>query len=376
MAGFAPYILLQGSEIQKRGYDGAKVTAKGYLELLLSQGTPNIVSQSVSDGSGHVKDVKYYYRQRGVAGLSRSTDNCDIDAIPVRLEANIPSTLFKVRSLLFDDAMIAQYEADASKLINIKDGTVKTGNFSGIMNEIYQIMIEQANGLLADINGDLLDLQAAAFGTNVVTGSNAAQTLNFDLSTATNPLNSGLTKLLTDARRNEIDITSATIVGSGLIDGLFIQQMMGAISTAQNGVNQSRLGLPKYFYDPMASTRWGANQFGMFEKDSVQLLAVDRFVGPAFSGPKGTSQFFNIKLPITNSLGGTELSNVSFDCQFKYFDCPQTINVDGTPTAVGRGWNLIMSKSYYQVNKPSDSFNASDVLTGVNGTLRYTATNS
>lgn len=377
--GFAPYLLLQGSQIFKQGYDGAKVTPKGFLEWLLSQGTPNIISTSTADGSGHVKNVKYTYRQRGAMGKSKTTDSCDVDAIPVRLEGEIPSTLFRSRSLFFDDTTIAKYEAEASKLINLQTKAANPGvtsaSFNGVMKEVYEIIIEQANGLFADINKDLLDLQASNFGTNVVYGSNAAQTLNFPLATTSNALNAGLTRLITDARQNEIDIQNATIIGSGLIDGLMVQQLYGALATAQNGVNQSRLGLPKYFYDPTAATSWGANQFAVLEKDAVQFLSVDRYVG-SFAGVRGNSSFFNIKLPIMNSLGGTELSSISIDCQFKYFDCPGTINVDGTPTTVGRGWNLIMSKSYYAINKPSDVFSADDVLTGVNGTLRYTATNA
>jgi len=376
MAGFAPFLLLQAAAIQKAGYTAKKVTPKGYLEMLLSNGQPNLISQSVSDASGHVRDVKYWYRQRGIGGQSRTTDDCDIDARPSRLEGTIPSTLFRVSSWQFDDELIAKYEKEASAVVGPAAKAYDPKSpLPSIMMEIWDSVVEQANGLLIDINSDLMDLQAVAFGVNVVTGSNASQTLNFGLSTTTNPLNEGLTKLLTDARANEIDITSATIVGSGFIDAVYMQRVQNALSNAQNGVNQSNLSMPKYFYDPMAATKFGANQFGLFEKDAVQLLSVDRYVGFK-SGFKGNSYFFNITLPITNSLGGNELSNITFDCQMFYSDCPQTINVGGSPTAVGRGWNLIMSKSFYQVNKPSDSFASGDRLEGANGTLRYTATNA
>jgi hypothetical protein len=376
--GFAPYLLLQGSQIFKQGYDGAKVTPMGFLEWLLSQGTPNIISTAKADGTGHVKNVRYSYRQRGVMGKSKTVDSCDIDAVSARLEAEIPSTLYRQTSIFFDDATIAQYEAEASKLINLQTKAVNPGvtsaSFNGVMKEVYEIMIEHVNGLFGDINKDCLDLQASNFGTNVVYASNAAQTLNLPLSTTSNALNAGLTRLITDTRQNQIDIKNATIVGSGLIDGLMVQQMNQALGLAQNGVNQSRLSLPNYFYDPTAATSWGANQFAVLEKDAVQFLSVDRYVG-SFAGVRGNSSFFNIKLPIVNSLGGTELSSVSIDCQFKYIDCPGTQNVDGVPTQLNRGWLLTMSKSYYAVNKPSDVFSANDVLAGVNGTLRYTATN-
>ena len=108
-------------------------------------------------------------------------------------------------------------------------------NFQGMLKEIYDTIIEQCRGLIADINDDLLTTQVSAFGVNAVTGNNSAVTVNFPLSTASNPLTSGFTKLISDARNNEFNLADAMIVGSGLIDNYMIQHLANAKSTDQSG---------------------------------------------------------------------------------------------------------------------------------------------
>lgn len=380
--GFAPNLLLMLASIFEGQAPAKKITPPGYLNMLLNNGTPNVVSASKSDASGHVRDVKFWYRQPGKKGTSADTDNCDVDAKPTRLEGSIPSTLFRKRTLIFEDDQIAQYEKEASAII--KPGINGTGkvmlltpdNFQGMLLEIYDTLIEECRGLVADINNDLLAAQATAFGVNAVTGTNASVTLNFPLSTTTNPLTEGWTKLIDQAQQNEFNLQDASIVGSGLINAHMIQHMLKATGMAQNGLNTAALTMAKnYFYDIQAATAWGSNQFGVFDKNAVQFLSVDRFVGFK-AGVRPGSIFFNAPLPIVDALGNAALSKMNFDFQIQYVDCPKSIEIDGTPTNVGRGWIVSISKSFHQVNLPSDLYQTGDRLEGNNGTLRYTATNS
>jgi len=380
--GFAPNLLMMLAAIFEGKAPAKKITPPGYLNMLLKNGTPVVVSTAKSDASGHVRDVKYWYRQPGKKGSSATSDNCDVDAKPSRLEGSIPSTLYRKRTLIFEDDQIAQYEQEASGII--KPATNGTGkimlltpdNFQGMLKEIYDTIIEQCRGLIADINDDLLTTQVSAFGVNAVTGNNSAVTVNFPLSTASNPLTSGFTKLISDARNNEFNLADAMIVGSGLIDNYMIQHLANAKSTDQSGLNSAALTLASnYFFDIDAASAWGSNQFGVFDKGSVQFLEVNRFVGFK-AGVRPGSIFFNAPLPLVDAFGDPAISKMNFDFQIRYVDCPQSIEIDGTPTSVGRGWIVTIGKSFAQVNLPDDLYQTGDRLEGNNGTLRYTATNS
>lgn len=380
--GFAPNLLLMLAAIFEGKTPAKKITPPGYLNMLLKNGTPNVVSTAKGDASGHVRDVKYFYRQPGKKGSSATTDNCEVDAKPARLEGTIPSTLYRKRTLIFEDDQIAQYEQAASNII--KPATNGVGkvmlltpdNFQGIMAEIYETIVEECRGLIADINDDLLTAQVTAFGVNAVSGSNAAVTVNFPLSTATNALTAGFTKLISDARNNEFNLSDAMIVGSGLIDNYMIQHLMNAKSADQSGLNSAALTMANnYFFDIDAASAWGANQFGVFDKGSVQFLEVNRFIGFK-AGVRPGSIFFNAPLPLVDAFGDPTISKMNFDFQIRYVDCPQSIDIDGTPTSVGRGWVVTISKSFHQVNLPSDLYKTGDRLDGSNGTLRYTATNA
>jgi hypothetical protein len=70
------------------------------------------------------------------------------------------------------------------------------------------------------------------------------------------------------------------------------------------------------------------------------------------------------------------LNDLQLDMQLKYIDCPTTIDLNGVPTAVGRGWQVILSKYFQLFTMPANLYAAGDELAGTNGTLRYVATNN
>lgn len=372
--GLANALLIASREAFRGATPIDKVTTPGFLQYLLDNNKPDIISQGKDDGSGYIRDVKIRYRTRGVPGKTVTTDNCSIQARPAYLEHAVPATSFRALGLVFEDDLIARFEKDAL-------AQVSAGNpvMTGIMKDIYEAIIEQANGLFADINTDLLGIQVANFGKNVVPNNNSAKTINFALSNATNPLAAGMTEVMSDAMANEIKLAGASIVGSGLVNNYFLQQV--AKSADQSGVNTSLLALPKFYYDPYAQTAWGANQFALLEKDAVQFVNICRFRG-AKAGQKGSDFFMTLRLPIMDSLGQGNMGAFEFDVQLSYRTCPGLVQigtyVEGTnePVQLGRGWNIILSSSYQSVNIPSTSYAAGDRLNLVNGTLRYVATNA
>lgn len=368
--GLAQAILVSSREAFRGAAPVTKVTTPGFLQYLLDNNKPDIISMAKDDGTGYLRDVKIRYRTRGVPGRSVTVDDCSVQVRPSHLEYTVPTTSYRALGLTFEDDLIARYETDAMAMVNAGSAAGMTP----IMKDVYEAIIENANTLFADINTDLLAVQSAAFGKNVSTGDNLAKTINFSLNAANNNLKSGMTEVMSDAMANEIRLPGACIVGSGLVNNYYLQQP--AKSADQAGLDTSRLALPKYYFDQYAQAAWTANNFGLFERDAVQFVNTCRFRG-AKSGQKGSDYFMTMRLPITDSLGQGNLGAFEFDVQLAYRTCPSEVAIAGAaPVLLGRGWNIILSCSYQTVNIPSNSYAAGDRLNLVNGTFRFVGTNA
>lgn len=370
--GLAQALIISAAEVFKGATPGEKITPLGYMQYLLGNASPNVISKGIDDGSGYIRGVQVRYMQRAPAGKSVTVDDCSIQTKAAYLNKTIPATHFRALGITFEDDLIATYERDALAVKNV--GTPATG----IMNEVWDAIIANANGLFTDINNDLLTDQAANFGSNIVTGNNTAKTINFALNGTNNPLAAGMTDIMADAMANEMKLAGSSIVGSGLILNYSLQQP--AKSANQSGLNTALQQIPDFKYDPYAQTKWGANYFGLFEKDAVGFINIARFRG-AKAGLRGADYFFTLKLPIYDSVGQGNYIGFEFDVQLTYRTCPDTVQIgtydadDNPPVAVGRGWNIILMSSYSQFNVPIDAYDADDRLFGNNGTYLFTATN-
>lgn len=372
--GFCPSILSQLSDITQCNTPSFKVTPPGFLQKLLED-KPSLQLLTLSDGNGHQKDVRYKYKKRIVPSQADSEDNCNINYIPSWLESSLATTNFKKIAHFIDDEEMARYCADASRTVMVgQPGTA-------IMQETMTNIMNSVNGLVGAINQDLLTLQAVKFGVNVVTGTNTAQAVNIPKDATQYDLSSGITKILADASENEF-CGQIDIVGSGIFNNFNIQQLVSCCNAA--GVDMSKFTGFRFYHDLYSKAAWGTNQVGVFSQGSVGLIDIIRYQGFR-AGDKGVSQFFTLPLPVLcpNCNGGFDALEI--DAQLKYFDCPQDIEseCDGT-VPINRGYALILSKTYGLFNIPSDAYQnasqyedcATDRLSGNNGTLRYTITNS
>ncbi len=374
MNGFFPYLLKQAQMVFAGAYPGIKVQPKGYLRMLLENNNitdQKLISASTNNASGHLRDVKFWYRTRTPQGTSVTADNCEIDAMPTRKEGTIPVTSFRKIGIHLDDSLISQYEEEASQIIKLNGEGVNELPQGGVTKELWEIVMDKAQAILTDVNNDLLAVQALNFGKNAVTGLNTARTVNFPLNATNNDLSTGMTMVLDDMMINEQNVSNLVAVGSGYINKYLIQQ--SAKSAAQNGLNTAEQVQPKLYFDQRAQTAFGANQFGLFDKNAVKLIVKNRFKGFK-NGDRQTSWFGVIPLPITDSFGNTLI--YPFDVQLKYTDCPTSIEVGGDTVSIDRGWNIFLMTSYAQFNIPTDAYEATDILTGNNGTYRYVATNA
>jgi len=368
--GFVPYLLRHMRQVTgPNALPQSKVTAAGYLGYLLAQKRVAVTNlQEVlagDDGSGHLVDVRFRYAQRITDDQIKDTDNCDIDAVPVRKEGAVARTLFSKYSMYIADETIEKYEKEAST-------TVMVGKpATALMSEFYEDLVLAMNGIIGNIDKKLLAKQALTFGKNVVTGNANAVAVNIPQDNTVNDLNTGLTKMLNDAILNEMT-GALNIVGSGIFTAYQLQQAFK--TAAQNGVDTSRITGYNFYHDLYAGTGWGANQVGVFEQGAVQLVDINRFVGFK-AGPKpGASSFFTLPVPVEIAAG--VYSTLVLDCQLKYVDCPTLAMVGGVEQTVNRGYILMLSKPFDQWNIPTDAYAAADRLTGNNGTLRYTISNT
>ncbi len=374
--GLALALLLAQREVFRNAAPQYKLTPAGFLDYALSQNQPKILSLSVDDKSGYIRDVKVRSKKRFATGMSATTDDCSIQSTSPYYEQTVPSMLFRKISIWVDWNTIERFTTDA--LAAQKAGTPATS----VMTEVIDGIQSALNGLIGDINIDLLTDQAAAFGVNIVPGNNTAQAVNFALNTTNNDLDSGMPKIMSDAMLNEVQLNGASIVGSGFINNFYLQQAAKGLD--QSGVDTNRYKLPNFYFDPYADAEWGTNEFGLFERDAVQFLNICKFRGVK-SDRWGTSQFGTITWPLIDSLGGGQgLRQLEFDFQAKEVDCPQEGVIIGNDQAyggantidTGRGLQFDLMCWFKGVNIPSDAYMTTDRLYQVNGTFRFEATNT
>ena len=367
--GFAEALLLHSKQVFAGAAPSKKVTAPGYLNFLLQHGTPQVLSAAIDpNGTGHIRDVRIKYKPRVIAGKTVTTDDCSVQASPAYLEATIPALAFRKYSIFVDDTTVRKYTEETTKMVS-------GGSNPDIilMNEMWDNVLDAANGLFADINTDLLALAVAAYGVNAATGVSTTRTINFPLSTANYNLAAGMPLLAADMLANQLTVNDVAIVGSGLIANWYMQR--GAQVPAA-GLNPQQISAPEFFYDAYAASSLGSNIFLVAHKGAVQFINVNRFKG-AFGGDKLKTILGTINLPVMDSLGGNQLRNFTFDFQLRYNECPSNMVIGGAAaTAVGRGWILDLMANYKQFNLPTDSYATGDPLALSNGTFKYLATNT
>lgn len=366
--GYCTGLVKQISDIANGNAPGKKLNLAGFLKMLFC--CQNSSASPINDGyeSGHTRPLVIGYRKRPTEDVVGDEDNCDIDRIPAKSEWTIPGLLFKKTSFFLSDDEISKYCKESSQSASI-GGQSPTG----FMKEHYDVYLEHVAVLMQAINKSLVSLMSTQFGNNAVDGSLWSY-ININRSGADLALDDGIIRLLTDISDNRI-CEDPCLVGNGVMAAYDLIKALQCCTGA--GINPAGLGLPQFFKDPDTAPLWGQNSFGVFAKGSVKFIGRDRYVGN-FAGAKGGSIFFNVPFPVNEFQCvdmGQCLNDLKVDVQMKYIDCPTTIDVEGTPTEVKRGWLVILSKYYHLWVQPTDMYDDDDPLAGTNGTLRYFASN-
>lgn len=363
--GTALAILKAQKEIFASATPSLKITPMGTLAYLLSQGSPNILSKTIDNRTGYIRDVNIRYRKRASAGESVTEDDCSLQSEPAFYTQTIPALSKRYKGIWFDMPTIKAFEADAL-------ASTGMGTPTPVMMEVMEAVMNEINGLLLDINTDLVT--ALTFGKNVASGASTAKTVNFTQNTANNVLASGMTEVLGDALLNEVSSTNLDIIGSGIIAKYMLQQQAKGVDSG--GVITSQLTTPNFWFDPAFTGVVGANQFAVVEKNALQFVNVCMNRGNAISGRFGTSEFGTIMFPVVDSLGNS-LANLEFDIQLKESDCPSDVTIGSDePAAKGRGMSVIIGCHFALAQVPATAYKSGDRMYQVNGVWRYTATNA
>lgn len=363
--GLANAILIAQREAFKSAAPQFRISSFGTLGYLLAQGTPNMISNSIDNKTGTIRNAVIRYRKRMPKGKSVTADNCSLQVADAFFEQPIPTILKRYLGVWCDVPFCKTLEEDSLK--TVLSGTPSTS----VMTDAMDLIMNCINGLLQDINDDCL--AAIVQGKNAVTGSNAARTVNFPLNGANNDMDSGITRLTNDAMMNELNVRNMSWIGSGFINAYHIQH--GSMGANQSGLNTSNLALPKMYFDPSAIGVLGANKFFQVGMDAIQFVNVS-YNRVALMGDHGNSWFMTMKFPVVDAQGLT-LRELEFDIQLKDEDCPADArDIGGVATATGRGTSIIVSCHYVPVQIPGTAYDATDRMTGVNDVFLYTGTNA
>lgn len=369
--GFCPALLLDINDVAGSNAPDRRLQIAGFLSMLFccQDSLANVIQ--VGTQGGHRTSLTVKYRPRPLPSLVQSTDDCDIDAIPAYSEWTVPGLTHKQISFFLPDETVRQYCIDASRMRDLP-GTARTR----VMDEVYGLFLTYANTLMKAINQDLVLKQATAFGANVTNGDEGGTLINISNSPGTSfNLSNGIIQMMRDIQENEI-CGSPCLVGGGLFAAY--TQAQALLCCNQAGLDMGAAGLPRFFFDKDTQSIWGTNSVGLFAPGSVKFISWDKYVGEAFTGQKGTSFFTNVGLPV-NEFGCNLdqcLNDLRLDVQLKYIDCPQNVNINGVSTAVGRGWQVIISKDYALWTQPTNGFQSGDSLQNTNGTIKYFISNT
>ena len=366
--GYFPYLLRDISTYAGMATPHSKIDAHGLTAMTLANAAANPIELQETPGDGTNREVRVKYRQRNTKAQTDTSASCDNVLTNPRLEATISINNTRAIAWYLSDATLALYEKESHT------NTGGPGNLSGISRELMEIMFSGANGILKAMNDDLWGL--VSYGKNIGESPavSTAVTLNLPQAVGTQPLTSGMPKLLYDFQRNGFQ-GRPQVVGSGLFHSYILTQPYKALDSY--GMNSAIATAALDFWPDMdlSDNTSNANSIVMFEPGSIQLVEKLEYTG-AFGGVKpGASEFGVIPIPV--NVNG-RLASVKFDAQLKYFDCPTTLTdmYTGNSSTYPKGWSLMIKKDFALWQTPSDAYRHEDPKRSVNGALRYTVTNS
>lgn len=338
-----------------------KVSPVGFLKMLLDNNATTEVVNLSELRAGQKQALKVRYMQRGTEADATDRDDCETSVTAEWKTVEIGYGMYSKIGIFISDDQMHTYEEQATKTQAAQVNGVNTLE-APLMVGLYQTLLTKINGLVQKIDSNLVTAMASKWGVNAAYGDNNPHVIEFG---TTASMNDGVVKLLSDAEANEV-------AGDLLVCGNGVVRQFDLYNRFKNGFDAAGIGSMglNTYVDPKTATKWGANHFGVFAKGSIGFVPWNKNVAN-YAGVRGTSAFFTLPMPV--QLANGELSQLMFDCQLKYHDCP--IYDESTHEKVAdRGWVLLVGLNYGLFVEPTDAFASTDPLYGVNGAFHYIAT--
>ena len=336
-----------------------KVSPVGFLKMLLENNATTQVVNMSELLKGQDQQIKVRYMNRGTEDDVSNRDDCETSVTAEWQTCEIGHGMYSKIGILITDDQMRTYEAEAAKTAAAQINGVNTLQ-TPLMVGLYQTLLTKVNGLVQKIDANLVSAMASKWGVNAAYGDANAHEITFG---TTASMNDGVVKLLADAEANEV-------AGDLLVCGSGVVRQFDLYNRFKNGFDAAGIGAMglNTYVDPKTATKWGANHFGVFGKGSIGFVPWNKNVGD-YAGERGGSAFFTLPMPV--QLANGELSQLMFDCQLKYKDCP--VYDDNGKKVADRGWVLLVGLHYGLFVAPNDMYAVGDPLRGVNGAFHYIA---
>lgn len=329
-----------------------KITPVGFTKMLLENGVKTKIDAVKKTGSGHNHKVDLRYMKRGTESDVTDRDDCLTPLKPIWGDATIERTYFSKIGIGITDKELRDWEIEASSGVTIGNGAV-------VSKAMYETLQSKLQGMWQKINKNLLLDMSTKWGVNAVTGVNTPQTITFENGIT---IGDGVMKLIRDFQINE-QLGTPLIVGNGAVIDYNIAQNL-KIAADVNGFGRNTTW--RAYEDLSSISAWGANHFGVFSEGSVGFVDFYKYA-PGFSNDTGASVKFLLPIPVTLSDGS--VVSMTFDAQLKNNPC--NVYDDDENLIEEEGWGLILSKSYGLFVLPTDMYQGTDRLNGVNGAFHY-----
>lgn len=372
--GFAENLLGELSAINPDNYPGKKVTQPGFLLGLAQNSVKPMTTQfmGLSNDGHRVPQVNVKYMERSTPEeWQTGAPDCGIDVSPAYKETAVMISQSVNLGLFFPEDTIRQYEREASRYQNALGGTP-------MMSAIVDGILTKLQGGYQKINQTLLTTMSTKFGYNHRPNPSSTNvTVNFNDDGTTNSFSENWGRIAADMEINEIcGGFFATVTGNPHVWAK--QYAAKALSANQSGLNNAAIADMlggKFYYDANQQAILGANTLAIFATNSVHFLEYDKHVGD-FSGNKGAIIDFQIADPFMQCWNNGQLEPFKWDVTLRYNDCPTTYSGYAGSASYGKGWHVIISKSFDLFTTPTNAYNGGDRISGQNSTLLYTITNS
>ena len=310
-----------------------KRTPVGYLQAITSPtNTAGLSVIPIDSNNGKKHKVTVKYAKRGVEDDVQDTYNngCNADVSKVPYEDTVEITdVLSLKGLAFsEDEMRKLCEADQTW--------------------IARQINAHLDPFMVSLNKKLITLQSTNFG-NFADGSATVKSRQLIESSDNSPVYYGENQILNDFE--DIDAPGRPmLIGAGKLRDY--TRMAGIGCCNAQGLNIGEAGQFDYFSDRHVGTILGdADEFIGLAPGNVQLLTYNKYKGDYRKNNNGNYAKTTIIDPFT----GLEL-----DMRWKYDDCFEI-------------WILTFSLWYNLWFLPSDAFESTDPLNGVNYTLNYKA---